>query len=61
MEERIMWYWVIIGLAVLCISIEAIRVWYCYQDPCCELHWLVLNKEAICPVMAPYPSGTLFV
>ena len=36
--------------AFICILIEMYRVWSCYQSPCCEMHWLLLNKESVCPV-----------
>lgn len=53
MEQKDKWFWVFIGFAILCLVLEVVRVWSCYQDTCCEIHWLFINKEALCPVFTP--------
>ena len=50
-------YWALILVGIVCILIEIGRVWSCYNSPCCEMHWLLLNKESICPVMTLSPGG----
>ena len=56
MEDKRKWFWVLVGFSIFCILMEYIRVMNCYQDPCCEIHWLMIHKEATCPI---FGSGGL--
>ena len=53
-EKKNPWiYRGLIILGVLLILIDLYRAYRCIQTPCCELHYLLINKEAVCPHMVP--------
>ena len=54
LEKKNPWiYRGIILLGILLILIDLYRAYRCMQDPCCDLHYLLINKDAVCPQMLP--------
>ena len=46
---------ILIGLAL--IAIDLYQAYRCLQNPCCELHWFLIDKHAVgCGIM---PGGAL--
>ena len=48
--------WIYRGLILLglfLIAIDLYQAYKCIQTPCCELHWLLIDKEAVCTNIMP--------